>query len=98
MTKRRSYADAVRRPVVRNEPAICDWNELPVIPEDEVKRPAKAPWSENGLLVGTRHFGELCAVNPRKSATVRVVVPDDAEEIQVIPAAPVGGPGSCSIL
>lgn len=51
--------------VVRNEPAVEDW-----------PRPERAPWSSGGLLIGTRHFGELCRPNPNKSASVRVLCPD----------------------
>ena len=46
---------------IRNEPAVQEW-----------PKPA-LPFSENGLLVGTRHFGPRCKPNPMKSARVKVV-------------------------
>lgn len=51
--------------VVRNEPIVQDY-----------PRPEKAPWSDAGLLVGVRHFGDLCLANPHKSASVKLLCPD----------------------
>ena len=71
MTRRKTYAEVVapvvverEQPEIRNEPAVT-------------QRPAgPAPWSGNGLLVGERRFGPMVC-NPKKSAVVRVVKPDD---------------------
>ena len=50
---------------IRNEPAVHEWPKPPL------------PFSENGLLIGTRHFGPRCKPNPMKSARVKVVGQED---------------------
>ena len=66
MPKKKTYAKVVMDCYVvsKNEPVVQD-------------RPRPAlPYSEDGLLIGTRHFGYLCKPNPMKSTTIRVVDPD----------------------
>jgi hypothetical protein len=74
MGKRRMYSEVVKgSEPPRNEPAV-------------VEAPRPAPWSAEGRVVGIRHFGPMCAPNPMKSATVKLVEPD--EPAVVVTGAP----------
>ena len=75
--KKKSYTKVGMESYVvhRNEPVVQDWPRQPL------------PFSKDGILIGTRHFGDMCAVNPKKSTCVRVVGPDEKEIPQVMPAS-----------
>lgn len=81
--KKPSYATVAGRRRVVASPRIVE-REAEVqqaiaavaVAEAPIQRPERAPWSKDGVIVGTRHFGPLCQPNPRKTMTVKVYKPD----------------------
>ena len=68
--------------------------------QKEVPRPnGPAPWSQNGVLIGSRHYGDLCLPNPAKTVTVkRVPSRNSLRGDEVIVKSPEAAPGSCCIM
>lgn len=97
--QKKSYASVVATPVVverepANPAAWADRNKFE-IPDEPIIRPTKAPWSENGKMIGVRHFGPLCLPNPLKSTGVKVLMPDPEPSPE---SEPKNEASSCAIL
>ena len=96
---RRSYAQVVSSPDLAD--ALCSQNN----DLDAKNSPSNLiglPWSQNGILIGVRHFGELCLPNPTKTVMVKRVPSCNSlieeEEGEVIVKSPEAVPGSCCIM
>ena len=68
--------------------------------QKEVSRPeGPAPWSQNGVLIGSRHYGYLCLPNPAKTVTVKRVPSCNSLILcEVIVKSPEAAPGSCCMM
>jgi hypothetical protein len=87
--RKKTYAEVVA-PDDERYPKIVCFPEEPVVENEPepmpIVRPTKAPWSDNGHIVGERKFGPLVC-NPTKKATVNVISPDLAAVIESVPTS-----------